>query len=146
MEKQARLTATGWRAMLAGLACLLALLAGCATQGYAEKRAERTAWFTEAAGEPVSNFRFWRLDRWEPVNRSQVAVWTRPDEGYLLNVDEPCPGLEFADFIALTSQSNRVQSRFDSVLFEDQKCRIREIRPLDAKRLKEVRRQADAAR
>lgn len=146
MSEQAGQTVSGWRPTLVGLACLVTLLAGCATQGYAEKRAERTAWFREAAGEPVSNFRFWRLDRWEAVNRSQVAVWARPDEGYLLDLDEPCPGLEFADFIGLTSQSNRVQSRFDSVLFEDQKCRIREIRPIDSKRLKEVRRQADAAR
>jgi hypothetical protein len=122
--------AMGWRGF--GV-LLLALLAGCAApgQGPRERTEGRLDDFMLAAGEPVESFRFWQLQRWEALGRASLAVWTRPDEAYLLQVDQACWGLEFAQAIGLTSNLNRVTRRFDAVTFDKQRCRIEEIRPVN---------------
>lgn len=119
-------------------ACILLflLLAGCASPGPAEREARRLALISDVAGEPVESFHFWRLDRWESLGREHVMVWTRLDRAFLLRIDRPCPGLQFATTIGLSSSGQRVYQRFDAVLFEGQRCRIAEIRPVDIKALK----------
>jgi hypothetical protein len=117
------------------------LLAACASPGPAARMASRLAQVEALAGAPVESFHFWHLDSWESLGRRHLLVHTRINEGWLLQVDEPCPGLEFAVGIGLSSTSNRVYSRFDSVLFDRQRCRIADIRPVDIKALRTLRRQ-----
>ena len=118
------------------------LLAGCAApgRGPAEREAAQLALFEQYAGEPVDDFHFWRLDGWETLGPDAVAVWTQPDQAWLLRVREPCNGLEFAQAIGLSSSLNRVYRSHDAVLFEQQRCRLREIRPVDGRALKAARR------
>ena len=133
------LTAWKGRAPWWALAVSAAMLGGCASAERAQRKAERAAELESVAGDPIKSFRFWNLDRFETVNRSRLVIWTRPDRAYLIDVDEPCPGLEFAQALGVTSTQNRVHNRFDSVLFEEQRCRINLIRPLDVDRLRELR-------
>jgi hypothetical protein len=127
-----------YRLMLTFLALVLT---ACASPGPAERTASRLAQVQDFAGAPVESFHFWHLDSWESLGRRHLLVHTRIDEAWLLEVDEPCSGLEFAIGIGLSSSSNRVYSRFDSVIFGRERCRIAEIRPLDVKALRALRRQ-----
>ena len=43
---------------------------------------------------------------------------------------------KIADEVGLSSTAQRVYRRFDDVIFEQQRCRIDEIRPIDVKALK----------
>lgn len=120
----------------------LVVLAGCAGSGVRERSLARLAEVQSVAGEPVESFHFWRLDRWEGLGPAHVAVWTQVNEAWLIEVKEPCQGLEFATVIGLSSSVQRVYSRFDDVRFENQRCRIAEIRPIDVKALRALRRDA----
>ena len=118
-------------------AALLLLCAGCAAGGGPrEREAARLALFERHAGAPVDQFRFWDLDRWEGLGKDAVAVWTRPNEAWLIRVLKPCVGLEHAQVIAVSSTLNRVHRNFDAVLFEHQRCRIAQIRPIDVRAMK----------
>lgn len=122
-----------------------AALAACTGVGPRERAAVRLAEFEQAAGAAVEDFHFWRLDGWETLGPTAIAVWTRPNEAWLIRIKSPCSGLEFAHGIGLTSTHGRVYRRFDAVLFEHQRCRIAEIRPVDGRALK-IERRARAER
>jgi len=119
-------------------------LGACSNPGPLKRMEARLAEVESVSGEPVKSFHFWRLDSWEPLGRKHVLVHTQINEGWLLGIDEPCPGLEFAVGIGLSSTNNRVYGRFDDVLFDDQRCRISEIRPVDVKALRALRREPAA--
>ncbi len=113
-------------------------LGACSSVPYAQRQVERLAAYTAAAGVPVNNFRFFTLYSWEPLGDKVLAVYTRPNEAWLLNVDGGCQGLAFTPAIGLTSNLNQVSIRFDRVLTGRGSfpCTITQIRPLDIKRLK----------
>jgi hypothetical protein len=119
---------------------LTPVLASSATNGARERMSEHMSQFDRHAGEPVSSFHFFRLDTFEVLGRNAIAVWTRPNQAFLLTVDEPCFGLEFATAVGVSSNGNRVYRRSDDVVFKDQRCAIAEIRPVDVKALKAERR------
>lgn len=131
---------------IAILALTLAVV-GCAAGGAgpADRDAAQLERYRAFAGAPVKDFHFWQLDRWEVLGDLELVVWTSPREAYLLQLQRPCTGLTFANTIALTSTQQRVYSRFDSVLFENQRCRISEIRGVDGKAYKAARRDEKAA-
>lgn len=127
----------------AAMLALLGALAGCASDGGPrEREAEKLALYEQFAGEPVKDFAFWRLDRWDVLGDYDLAVWTTLNDAYLIRVSKPCSGMSFANTVAVTSTQNRVHARFDAVLFEQQRCRISEIRPVDGKAYKAARRDA----
>lgn len=135
------------RAAVRSLAVLtLALLASCANPQRAERKAERMQLVESAAGNPLKSFHFWNLDRFETLDRTRVLIWTRPNKAYLLDVEEPCVGLEFAHALGVSSTQNRVHNRFDNVFFEDQRCRIRQIREVDVAIIRAQRQDGDASR
>lgn len=130
-----------------GVLALAALvLAACANPERAERKAERLALFEESAGKPLKSFHFWNLDRFETLDRTRVVIWTRPNKAYLLNVEEPCVGLEFAHALGVSSTQNRVHNRFDNVFFDDQRCRIRQIREVDVAFIREWKKHGDGSR
>lgn len=108
--------------------------------GPRERAAQRLAEAERHAGAPVEDFHFWDIQRWEHLGPLEVLVWTRLNEAWLLKLQRPCTGLDYATGIGLTSTANRVHRRFDAVVFEQQRCRIGEIRPVDGKALKAERR------
>jgi hypothetical protein len=135
---------------------LLALaLSACATDRMSDN--EKLALYRAHALPSVQSFRYLnRIDGWTPLGDAALAIWTRPNEAYLLEVDKPCPDLDFAMAISLTSQFGIVYSRFDKVIPrtgvggpQPMPCHIRQIRPLDVKAIrsaeKDIRRQGEQA-
>jgi len=115
-------------------------LAACATvPGAADAPpSAKVQSYLDHAGEPVESFRlFGNVDSWNPLSDHRLLVRTGVRDTYLLSVDASCLNLQFANRIALTtSLGNRVQTGFDYVRFDDgfqgQRCRITDIRPVDA--------------
>jgi hypothetical protein len=116
---------------------------GCATDGK-QTDAEKLAFYRDHAGEPVKDFRYFgRLNGWTPLGDGALAVWTKPSEGYLLELTGPCQDLDYAMSISVTQFGNRVTARFDDVVPLGAgtssikiPCRIETIRPLDVKALR----------
>ena len=132
---------------LLALSLLTALglaLTACASMGPGERMSQRLALYQDAASEPVKSFHFWQMHRWEPLGREHLAVWTRLDTAYLIEVQAPCSGLDFTQTVGLSSTQNRVFSKFDDVRFENQRCRIAEIRPVDVAALKQAEKELSA--
>jgi hypothetical protein len=122
---------------------LAALLAACASAPYAQRTSERQAAYAAAAGAPVRQFRFFTLYSWEPLSDSQLAVYTRHNEAWLLDLGGSCPDLPFANAIGLTSNVDQVMVGFDKVLTGRRSfpCTISQIRPVDVKSLKAAQQQ-----
>ena len=117
--------------LFALLALLAATVASAQTREVQEKR---LAEYLPYAGQPVEKFQFWDLIRYELVGEYKVIVWPRLNEAYLITVDAPCNDLEWAHSIGLTSSVHQVHQRFDFVVAGKDKCRIKEIRPIDYKK------------
>ena len=144
------------KALRIAFAALALAASACATGRISDS--EKLALYRAHAQPPVPSFRYLsRIDGWTPLGDTALAIWTRPNEAYLLDVDGPCPELNFAFAIGLTSQSGRVHARFDKVIPrvgpggtpQPIPCHIREIRPLDVKAIKsaekDMRRQREEA-
>ena len=123
-----------------------ALLAGCATDP-SRRDADDLALYRTHAGEPVDGFTYLgRFDSWTALGSEALVVWTTPSRAWLLDVYGPCSELSFATAVKLSSSTGRVNARFDHVTplgsgMHQVPCRIREIRPVDVKALREARRQ-----
>lgn len=121
---------------------LAAVLGGCATTGKLTS-AERLDLYRAHAGEPVKNFRYFgSLNGWTELGDSALAVWTKPNEAWLLNLSGPCLDLSFAPAISITNMMGQVSARFDRVIVHGGgpmarvPCRIDSIQPLDVKSLR----------
>lgn len=126
--------------LLTGLfgAGLAGLLVACSSVPYAQRQAQRQTEYAAAAGAPVRSFHFFSpLYSWEALSDQQLAVYTRPNQAYLLDVDG-CPNLAFANVIGLTSSIHEVSVRFDRVLTGRNyfPCTITQIRPINVAQLK----------
>ena len=123
----------------------LALLAplGCASAPK-QSDAQRLAMYLEHAGASVPHFSYFgSLNGWTPLGKEALAVWTRPNEAYLLQLAGPCPDLDFAPAISISETMHQVSARFDRVTPLGRgsmtiPCQIREIRQIDAKALKQA--------
>ncbi len=124
----------------------MSLTLGACASGPRQTDAQKLALYQAYAGEPVKDFQFFgRINGWTPLGDAALAVWTRPNQAYLLQIYGPCPDLEFAPAISLSSQMSRVSARFDSVQPLGGgtgsiriPCRIETIRLLDVKALKQA--------
>ncbi|HBK45113.1 MAG TPA: hypothetical protein DDZ67_01490 [Xanthomonadaceae bacterium] len=123
-------------------ALLLAIgMAGCATGRISSE--ERLALYRAHAGDPVGEFRYpGRLSGWTALGNDALAVWTKPNEAYLLELGGGCVDLDFANTILITNMMGRVSARSDRVQVIDSPrgfniaCRIQSIRPLQVKALR----------
>jgi hypothetical protein len=119
------------------------LLADCSTARNAEPD-QRLVLYQAHAGAPVASFRYLgRINSWESLGNEAIAIWTRPNEAWLLGLAGPCNGLNFTPVIGLTSQTGAVHAGFDEVLVRDAAaikipCRIQTIRPLDVAAIREA--------
>jgi hypothetical protein len=103
------------------------------TRATQQKNLER---FEKYAGDPIDEFDFWSLYKWQLVGPEKVVVWSSVNDAYLISVARPCPGLEFAPGIGVTSKQRRIVSRkFDYVTYGNGRCQIMEIRPIDYRRM-----------
>jgi hypothetical protein len=124
---------------VAMFAVMLAL-AACASPGPRERQAAALERHLQFAGAPVDSFNLRLMQQWQALGETHVVVYTGVNEAWLLDLDQPCRGIDFAQVISLTSSGSRVYRRFDSVRFDQQFCRIREIRPVDVRAMKAERR------
>ncbi|MGA9341441.1 MAG: DUF6491 family protein [Rhodanobacteraceae bacterium] len=100
--------------------------------------------YTPYIEAPVDSFQFWSLYKWQLVGPDKVVVWSTIKKAYLVTVQAPCPRLEWAPTIGVTSvQSHRVSARFDYVTLKNDRCRITKIEPIDVARMD---RERDAGR
>ena len=112
---------------------LLLPLAGSADTP--ETMARNLERFERYAGPPVEEMRNFRLYRWRPLGERELAIWANPGDVYLVRLEGPCDGFDFAKTIHVTS-SNRVVSRdIDAIEFQHQHCPIASIQPVDYKAL-----------
>jgi hypothetical protein len=118
-------------------------LAACSDVPVAQRDSQRQAAYDAAAGAPVDHFNFFDLYSWEPLGVNQVAVYTRPNQAWLLSLYGPCPNLPFATFIGLTSSLHQVSINFDRVLTGrgEVPCTIAKIQPVDLTKLKDIQTQ-----
>ncbi|WP_312915121.1 DUF6491 family protein [Stenotrophomonas sp.] len=123
-------------------AMLAAMLAGCATTGKLSSD-ERLQLYRSHAGAPVNSFKYFgSLNGWTELGDSALAVWTRPNEAWLLNLGGPCMDLSYAPAITVTNMMGQVSARFDRVIVHGSgpmahvPCRIDSIQPLDVKALR----------
>ena len=118
-------------------------LAACSTFRESSPDA-RLVLYRAHAGALVASFRYLgRINSWESLGDEAIAIWTRPNEAWLLGLAGPCNGLDFTPVIGLTSQTGAVYARFDDVLVRDPAsikipCRIQSIRPLDVAAIREA--------
>ncbi len=132
---------------------LALVMTACASSGPRMGDAERLAFYSAHAGEPVSGFRYGSgINSWTPLGDTALAVWTRPNEAFLLELFGRCPDLPFALSISVSHSVGRVSAGFDSVTPRVAggrpgpiPCRIQTIRPLDTRALNESKRQLRAA-
>ncbi|MGP1664614.1 MAG: DUF6491 family protein [Rhodanobacter sp.] len=119
------------------------MLGGCASELRTQRESARQQAYVEAAGAPVNSFRFSSLYSWVPLGESRLAVYTRPNEAWLLDLSGPCQNLPFANGIGLTSSLNQVMVRFDRVIVDRSPfpCSIAQIRPIDVKQVKAAQEQ-----
>ena len=126
------------KTLLTALA-VVAALSACTRVGkdYTSRMEARQQAYAAAAGEPVSSFRYFSLWSWEPLSDSELAIYTRSNEAWLLDLDGKCRNLEFTNHIALTSSASEVSAKFDRVITggADAPCFIKQIRPVDIKKL-----------
>ena len=117
----------------------LVLLAACARVGkdYTARIEARQQAYAAAAGAPVNSFHYVSLWSWEPLSDTQLAVYTRPNEAWLLDLDGSCRNLPFTNHIGLTSGASEVAPKFDRVLTgpHDAPCIIKQVRPIDLAKL-----------
>ena len=129
------------------LALLLGLtlaLGACSTTRMTDT--ETLALYRAHAGEPVNSFQYFgQINGWTPIGDGALAVWTKPNQAYLLELFGPCQDLDYAPAISLSNLMSRVSARFDSVYVHGggtstmrMPCKIETIRPLDVKGLKQA--------
>ena len=141
------------RSMVLWGAVLACVMTACASSGPRMGDAERLAFYSQHAGEPVSSFRYGTgLNSWTPLGDTALAVWTRPNEAFLLELMGRCPDLPFAQSISVSHSVGRVNAGFDTVTprmtltgrgtgMTPMPCRIQTIRPLDTRALNESKRE-----
>lgn len=125
---------------IAGMLCAALLLAGAAQADTPQTQQRNLERFTPYLQEPVEQFKFWSMYKWQLVGPDKVVVWTTPEDAYLLTVETPCTQLQWTDALAVTSQaSHTVMRRMDAVIADHDRCRIVQIQPVDYRRMERER-------
>src|SRR3546814_4043332 len=100
-------TGAAMKAFTALASLLLAVTASaCASTGMSD--ADKLATYRAHAGAPVDSFRYFgSINGWTSLGDTPVAVWTRPSDAWLLELSGPCPDIEYAPMLGVTSQVRR---------------------------------------
>ncbi len=133
------------------LCAALAGIAGCATNP-GQRDADKLALYSAHAGAPVDQFRYYgSISGWTPLGDEAIAIWSRPNEAWLLDLAGPCQDLDYAQAITVSNTMGQVSARFDKVQVLGRSaisipCQIRQIRPLDVKAIRQAEREVRAER
>jgi hypothetical protein len=135
-------------ALIALFATLLVTACASSSQSTQMTRAERLEWYRANSGEPVRGFFYsGHLRGWSSLDDRTIAIWTRRNEGYLIEFFARCADLDFASTITISNRIGRVTAGTDSVTVRRAsggiggvRCRIETIRPINAQVVKESKR------
>lgn len=98
--------------------------------------AQQLARYQKYAQAPVERFPMVSLWQWQVVGKEKVVVWTGISTAYLVTLEKSCVNLDWARGIGITQNTSmHVDAKFDSIVFDHQRCRISQIQPLDYKAL-----------
>lgn len=127
---------------------VLAVLGACSGLPPRQDPATVRARYASYAGEPTDRITWMgRFDSWESLGNDQLLIFTTPSDAYLLAVTPPCTDLPFVQAIAVTSTSNTISARLDSIIVKGWRCQIAEIRKIDYARMRaDMRLEGDAAK
>ena len=107
--------------------------------------AQQLARYQKYAQAPVERFPMVSLWQWQVVGKDNVVVWTGVNTVYLITVEKSCNNLGWARGIGITQNTSmHVDAKFDSIVFDHQKCRIAQIQPIDYKALLHDEKPAEA--
>ncbi|MGH8131222.1 MAG: DUF6491 family protein [Steroidobacteraceae bacterium] len=105
---------------------------------------QRLAKYEPYVGEPIPSFTAFRPQSWQPVSRTQLVLWTSNSDAYLLTIAGNCPDLMYTDAVRVTSTTSAI-STFDSVIVRGDRCPIKQIQPIDVRRMRSDREARQAA-
>ena len=136
----------------ASMLAVVLLLAACAGTP-ALTTQERLELYRAHAGEPVRSFRYnGHLWGWTALGDGALGLWTRSDQGYLIEFANRCPDLEFDVTLRISSRGGQVFAGTDTIFVRRAsggssgvRCRIGSIRPIDAQAVHESKRALHAA-
>ncbi|HJP98663.1 MAG TPA: DUF6491 family protein [Rhodanobacteraceae bacterium] len=122
------------------IAAIAALLTGAfafpasARQTSSEARdLARYQHYTEA---PIDHVHYYQINGFQYLSPDTVGVWFGVNQLYLLTVQTPCNNLGFANGIALTAKNDTLYRNFDFVTFDQQRCKILKITPVNELQMK----------
>ncbi len=110
------------------------LLPACASMAQPGADSE-SALYLKHAGQPIPEFTSFGLDGWMAAGRDRLVVTDGPGKAYLIQVQQPCTNLKFANTIGVTSTARTI-SRLEHVRVGRERCPIAEIRRVDLKALR----------
>lgn len=96
----------------------------------------RIDFVNQFAGAPEQHVPFVQYQNFEPVSESSLILYETMNRAYLVDIEESCWNLPYAQGIFVNHGGNTLSIAFDSIVIGDRSCRITEIRPLDVKAMK----------
>lgn len=123
------------------------LTAACPFPAWAQQtssEAQDLARYQRYAEAPVDHVRYFQINGFQYLAPDTVAIWFGVNKLYLLTVETPCTNLAFANGIGLTSKGNTLYRNFDFVTFDNQRCKVLKITPVNELKLKQDEAKAKA--
>lgn len=97
--------------------------------------------YEAAAGEPVDNFRLFKLDGYTVLGDKAVAVWATPRRAWLVTLATSCNDIDRSLTLDTSSLPHHVVFKRNDVV---RSCRVDTIRPVDVAALRESERASGA--
>ena len=130
---------------LLAIATAAVLASACAGNGLKRSSGDQLlAKYEPYVGEPVKSFTAFRQESWQPISRTQLVLWTGINDAYLLTVANNCPDMMFTNSVHVTSTTSSI-STLDHVIVRGDRCPIRQIQPIDVRRMRDDRNARQAA-
>ena len=128
---------------LVGLSCTLAIglsLGACAS--VPDTGNQELQFYRAHAGAKVYSFNYLgHMDSWKALDSSTIALWTRPNEAWLIDLVGICNNLEYTPAIGIPRNVGQVRTGSRILVHDpsgiENPCYIQSIRPLDANAIRE---------
>jgi hypothetical protein len=136
---------------LVGLSCTLAIglsLGACAS--VPDTGNQELQFYRAHAGAKVYSFNYLgHMDSWKALDSSTIALWTRPNEAWLIDLVGICNNLEYTPAIGIPRNVGQVRTGSRILVHDpsgiENPCYIQSIRPLDANAIREGDKQKHGA-
>ena len=128
---------------IAGLTCAVAttlLLGACASVPKSDN--QELQFYRAHAGAKVDSFNYLgHMDSWKALGSSTIALWTRPNEAWLIDLVGICNNLESTPAIGIPRNVGQVRTGSEVLVHDpsgiQNPCYIQSIRPLDAEAIRQ---------